>query len=309
MKKNIILILLIFTIALFARFKTGDSKHTESNRAQFFAQGKKNNKRNTLYAYNFMMTEYKPEEQQEILKRSDYSGVVLVVNSEDDLPALDDHINAPLVRQGSFQILAVLSSIEITVDSIKPGLAFLGKLFSRLKKTETIFWPIITKATTDKRVSEALSQIATLAANYGVQVVLYPHDKTYMETASHALKLIKMTGRKDITLSFHLCHELRAGNGPNIGIAIQDVAPYIALASINGADNEMQADSIEGWDDAIKPLYSGSYDTQKFLDELIKFGYEGPIVLHTWGIKEKPFETYLLRSSRLYSQMLNKSLK
>ena len=118
-----------------------------------------------------------------------------------------------------------------------------------------------------------------------------------------------MTGRKDLMLSFHLCHELRAGNGPTMGKAIQEVAPYIALASINGADTKMQADSIEGWDDAIKPLYSGSYDTQNFLDELVKSGYKGPVVLHTFDIKEKPFDTFLLRSSRIYSEMLEKSLK
>jgi hypothetical protein len=91
--------------------------------------------------------------------------------------------------------------------------------------------------------------------------------------------------------------------------AIQEVAPYIALASINGADIKMQADSIAGWDDAIQPLYSGTYNTQNYLDELVKSGYRGPIVLHTWGIKEKPFETYLSRSSQIYSQMLEKSLK
>ena len=256
-----------------------------------------------------MMTEYTPAEQQDILKKSGYSGVALVVNTEGDLPALDDHINAPGMKQGEFRLTAVLTSLEITADSIKPGIVFLEKLFSRLEKTKAIFWPIVGKGTTDERVSKAFLQIAELASKYSVPVVLYPHDQTYMETASHALKLIKMTGRKDLMLSFHLCHELRAGNGPNLGKAIQEVAPYIALASINGADNEMQADSIEGWDDAIRPLYTGSYDTQNYLDELVKSGYKGPIVLHTWGIKEKPFETYLARSSQIYSQMLKKSLK
>lgn len=271
--------------------------------------GNKEENRNPLSAYNFMMTEFKPAEQQEILKKCGYSGVCLVVNTETDLPVLDDHIKAPHIRQGDFQILAVLTSIEITADSIKPGNVFLEKLFSRLEKTKTIFWPIISKGTSDERVAEALSQIAGLASRFNVQVVLYPHDQTYMETASHALKLIKMTGRKDLMLSFHLCHELRVGNGPTMGKAIQEVAPYIALASINGADNEMQADSIPGWDDAIRPLYTGSYNTQNYLDELVKSGYKGPIVLHNWGIKEKPFETYLVRSSHIYSQMLKKSLK
>jgi sugar phosphate isomerase/epimerase len=256
-----------------------------------------------------MMTEYKPAEQQEILKKSGYSGVALVVNNEGDLPALDDHIKAPLTSKDDFKITAVLTALEITADSIKPGTVFLEKLFSRLEKTKTIFWPIISKGTTDKRVSEAFSEIAELAARYHVPVVLYPHDQTYMETAIHALKLIKMTGRKDLMLSFHLCHELRAGNGPTIGKAIREVAPYIALASISGANNEMQADSVAGWDDAIKPLYSGSYNTQNFLDELVKSGYKGPVVLHTFDIKEKPFDKFLLRSSRIYSEMLEKSLK
>jgi len=265
--------------------------------------------RNPLSTCNFMMTEFKPAEQHEILKKSGYSGVAIIVNNEGEFPALDEHINAPDVKQGDFRLTAVLTSLDITADSIISGTVFLETLSSRLEKTKAIFWPIVGKGTTDERVSEAFSQIAELAAKYNVPVVLYPHDQTYMETASHALKLIKMTGRKDLMLSFHLCHELRAGNGTTIGKAIQEVAHYIALASINGADNEMQADSVEGWDDAIKPLYSGSYNTQNFFDELVKSGYKGPVVLHTYDIKEKPFDAFLLRSSRIYSEMLVKSLK
>jgi len=255
-----------------------------------------------------MMTEYTPAEQQDILKKCGYSGVALVVNTEGDLPALDEHINAPGIKQGDFRLTAVLTSLEITADSIKPGTDFLEKLFVRLEKTKAIFWPIISKGTTDESVSDALSLIAEVASKYSVPVLLYPHDQTYMETANHALELIKMTGRKDLMLSFHLCHELRAGNGPHIGKAIQDVADYIALASICGADIEMQPDSVPGWDDAIKPLYSGTYDTQNFLDELVKVGYKGPVVLHTFDIKEKPFDTFLRRSSQIYSEMLKKSL-
>ena len=266
------------------------------------------NKRNPLSAYNFMMTEYTPAEQQDILKRSGYSGIALVVNNDGDISALDEHINAPGMKHGDFHLTAVLTGLEITADSIKPNTFFLEKLFRRLEKTKAIFWPVVEKGTTDKRVAEAFTQLAELASKYSVPVVLYPHDKTYMETASHALKVIKLTGRKDLMLSFHLCHELRAGNGPTMRYAIQEVAPYITLASINGADIKMQADSMEGWDDAIKPLYSGTYNTQNYLDELVKSGYKGPIVLHTWGIKEKPFETYLSRSNHIYLQMLKKSL-
>ena len=130
--------------------------------------------RNPLSAYNFMMTEFKPAEQQEILKKSGYSGVALVVNNEGDFTALDEHINAPLTSSGDFKITAVLTALEITTDSIKPGNVFLEKLFSRLEKTKTIFWPIILKGTTDERVAEALVQIAGLAAKYNVHVVLYP---------------------------------------------------------------------------------------------------------------------------------------
>jgi len=272
----------------------------------FISSGNTEKNRNQLSAYNFMMTEFTRAEQQDILKMSGYSGVALVVNNEGDLPALDEHINAPGMKQGDIRLTAVLTSLEITIASIKPGTVFLEKLFRRIEKNKAIFLPIAGKGTTDERVSDAFSLIAELASKYSVPVMLYPHDQTYMETASHALKLIKMTGRKDLMLSFHLCHELRACNGPTMGKAIQEVAPYIALASINGADNEMQADSIEGWDDAIRPLYTGSYNTQNYLDDLVKSGYKGPIVLHNWGIKEKPFETYLARSSHIYSEMLKK---
>jgi hypothetical protein len=69
--------------------------------------------------------------------------------------------------------------------------------------------------------------------------------------------------------------------------AIAEVAPYISLASISGANTIMDENTIPGyWDDAIKPLYKGDYDTSLFLKYLVQNGYKGPIALHTFGLKE-----------------------
>jgi hypothetical protein len=80
------------------------------------------------------------------------------------------------------------------------------------------------------------------------------------------------------------------------------VAPYIKLASICGVDSQMQDDSLKGWDDAIKPLYKGDYNTTLFLESLVRNGYNGPIALRTFGLKE-PIDKHFRKSIETWKKI------
>ncbi|HOX52213.1 MAG TPA: hypothetical protein PKY05_12040 [Fibrobacteria bacterium] len=85
--------------------------------------------------------------------------------------------------------------------------------------------------------------------------------------------------------SIHLCHELKAGNADRLDAIVAKSAPFLALASVSGADEPSAFTPRWGWDRLIKPLDAGGYDPRPFLRALARNGFEGPVQLHTYGLK------------------------
>jgi sugar phosphate isomerase/epimerase len=129
-------------------------------------------------------------------------------------------------------------------------------------------------------------------------MVLYPHARTVFEDVEEQLAIWQKLDRKDVQLSIHLCHELAHGNAERINQIIPKVASMLVLASINGAELGRN----DGWDSLIMPLDKGSYDPRGYLKALVENGYKGPVVLHTYGIKDRP-EDHLKRSMDRWKQM------
>lgn len=78
------------------------------------------------------------------------------------------------------------------------------------------------------------------------------------------------------------------------------VAPYLALASVNGVDTSVPF-SHEGWATTILPLNEGDYDVRPYLASLVRHSYTGPILLHNFGFKSKP-EEYLPASMKRWHE-------
>ena len=83
------------------------------------------------------------------------------------------------------------------------------------------------------------------------------------------------------------------------------------MASISGADSIMIDNPPKAyWDDAIKPLYKGDFNTSHFLECLVNNGYKGPVALHTYGLKE-PVDEHFSKSLARWQEMkqeLNKHI-
>ena len=126
----------------------------------------------------------------------------------------------------------------------------------------------------------------------GVEVVLYPHwsggnprNVCLIETAEEALPYIKEIGSDNLFVSLHLCHEIMGGNGDRLNEVAAKVKPWLRLPSINGADVDA-VNEKDGWSRGIQPLTMGDYDSSKLLDALASIDYEGPVILHTWGLQK-----------------------
>jgi len=63
----------------------------------------------------------------------------------------------------------------------------------------------------------------------------------------------------------------------------------VSLVSISGTDDVINFNPKKGdWSDAIRPLDEGDKYVTPFLMLLKQHNYQGPILLHTFGIRDNP---------------------
>lgn len=168
----------------------------------------------------------------------------------------------------------------------------------QLKGTKTIIAPYIISETkivgpvshnADTLVVRLVQQIAAWAKTSGLEVAIYPHFGFYVERTDHALTLVKKINRKNVGLSFNLCHWL-ATTSPAERLLLQphlkELKPYLKMITICGA-NDVITQQKNIWDDYILPLGTGSFDTYNLVKYLVKeLKFTKPIGVQCYHINE-----------------------
>jgi sugar phosphate isomerase/epimerase len=165
----------------------------------------------------------------------------------------------------------------------------LKEIIALCKGTDTIIWPNLTSKqfkpsdpAGDDIAVAGLRELADLCAANGLRVAIYPHVGMWCHRVDDALRLVRKADRKNIGLTFNLCHALLDHAEARIPALIEEAAPYMMVATINGADS--------GKGDYIQPLGKGSYDVSLVLKKLKAIGFKGPIGLQCYNIKGDPQE-------------------
>ncbi|HUT91150.1 MAG TPA: TIM barrel protein [Thermoguttaceae bacterium] len=127
-----------------------------------------------------------------------------------------------------------------------------------------------------------LRELADLARESGVDVVLYPHTGDWLVRMDHAVQLAEKVDRPNLGVIFNLCHFLRNEDPATLDAVLESARPHLFLVSINGAEPE--AKSEPGWAKLIEPLDQGTLDTYGLLKTLEKLDYTGPVALMCYGI-------------------------
>lgn len=250
---------------------------------------------NPFGAFNFTLESRPSREQVTLLREQGYQGMALYWPG---VEAFEELAAVPAVRDGSFRVFAVLYDFAFAQSWSREQL---DAILLSLASQEADLWLILSgpHGPNDAMV-EAVREVVTMATARGVRVVVYPHDETAIETVEEALALIEAVGRPELKASLHLCHELKAGNRDRLEQVIAAAAPQLALASINGASKNVDA---PGWAEAIQPLDRGDLDVRNtYLLPLIRSGYTGPLLLHTYGLEASP-EEHLRRSYAAWRRM------
>ncbi|MFT7035715.1 MAG: sugar phosphate isomerase/epimerase [Cyclobacteriaceae bacterium] len=151
----------------------------------------------------------------------------------------------------------------------------------------------------DKLAVPIFQEIADKASIYGVKVMLYPHINMWIECAEDAIRVSQKVNRRNFGMTFNLCHFLARSYRKNIDplkkfpeLAEQAI-PYLFAISFNGADLIPKGEKI--WNSFIQPLGDGDYDTYMYLKTFLDLGFDGPVGLQTFNIKQNS-DVHLKRS-------------
>ncbi|RYZ42343.1 MAG: sugar phosphate isomerase/epimerase [Myxococcaceae bacterium] len=255
-----------------------------------------------LGAFNFTLESRPVAAQVELLDSLGYSGVTLFWPGHE---VFDTYAAQPAVVAGRVRLPAVLFVLPFDTSWDREAL---DGMLAALAPRRTALWLILSGPPDAKAAMVAsVRDVVDLAAARGVDVVLYPHDGEAIENVEESLALLAAVDRPRLKTSLHLCHELRAGNRDRLEEVITAAAPQLALASIHGAAREFDPHA-PGWSEVIQPLDQGDLDVgTRYLLPLRRAGYEGPMLLHTFGIEEPPEEHF--RRSLLKWRELSRSVE
>ena len=167
--------------------------------------------------------------------------------------------------------------------------------------TDTMIWPNLTSKqfkssnpAGDDIAVTGLRDLAELCAANGLRIAIYPHVGMWVHRLDDALRVVKKVDRKNVGVTFNLCHALLDKSEERIPALIEKAAPVMFCATINGADHQ--------GGNTIQTLDKGSYDVAQVLQELKAIGYKGPIGLQCFNIKGDP-QTLLTGSMGAWKKM------
>ncbi len=133
----------------------------------------------------------------------------------------------------------------------------------------------------DPRAVKILREMSDLARDSGSQLLLYPHQSSWVERIEDACRVADQVDRPNVGVMFNLCHWLRVDSSRDCRPLLRRALPRLWAVSINGAD---ERDPNPGWERYIQPLGQGSFDVATLLRTLKDLGYRGPVGLQCYGI-------------------------
>jgi sugar phosphate isomerase/epimerase len=133
----------------------------------------------------------------------------------------------------------------------------------------------------DPHAVDILREMSDLALESGSQLLLYPHQGSWIERIEDSIRVADKVDRPNVGVMFNLCHWLRVDKQRDYKPLLKKAMPRLWGVSINGAD---EWDDKPGWDRYIQPLDKGSFDVGALLKTLKELGYKGTIGLQCFGI-------------------------
>ena len=261
----------------------------------------------SLFAFDFKMDHMPVAKRAELFSELGYSGTTFIVKTDEQREKLQKYLKTKEFASGKLSIPVVYFSFNFSKNIEKENKLWRNTL-KALPKTTALWVIILKKDATKEKTLALLKNMSQEAKKLNKDIVIYPHDNCFIESAEEAIPYIEAVNEPNLFLTLHLCHEMRAGNGERLTEVAIKTAPYLKFASISGTNVTMNANSKGNWADAIKPLDQGDYDVSKFVSALQKIKFKGKTFLHTFGIKDES-KSHLKRSIAKWHNLVDSTYK
>ena len=222
--------------------------------------------------------------------------------------------------EGAVEMLQALESrglrlfavyTPLNVDAGDPGYdPRLRELIPKLQGHGTMVWLVVnsrehkpSSTSADARAVALLREIADQAEPFGVSISLYPHRGAYAERMEDVVRLAQKAARKNVGVTFGLCHYLAVDEAKNLDRVLAMCRPHLTMVTINGTSGYDPKDRA-AW---IQTLDQGTFDVSRVLRTLRKLQYEGPIGIIAYGIKGDPRDI-LARSMKAWRELAAKAV-
>lgn len=187
--------------------------------------------------------------------------------------------------KNGLRLFTVYLGVNIDPDQPKYG-PELKETIEVLKGRNAMLWLFVRSNTHkpsssagDQRAVEVIQEVADIAAEADLRVALYPHYGFWCERTEDAVRIVKQVDRRNVGVTFNLCHWLRVDDQKNLKPLLESAMPHLFVVTINGADS-----GGKDWKQLIQTLDRGSFDMRGFLKTLADCGYSGPIGFQGYAI-------------------------
>ncbi len=231
------------------------------------------------------------DKQVALVKSAGYDGIE--INNLDSFDGMKAAIDRNAFKASFFYV-------EITLDSPYMDNRLEGYI-RQLKGSKTILSPFIVSNSKlppgdhspDTLLIRLMRQLADWADESGLEVAIYPHFGFYVARSDHALSIVKAVRRKNLGLSFNLCHWLATTQQQDRGRLkplLKELRPYLKMITICGA-NDVVSQQPTLWDDYILPLGMGSFDTYGLLKYCLRdLKLRVPVGVQCFNIKTDKYQ-------------------
>lgn len=223
------------------------------------------------------------EARLDLLKDTGYTGTNWGLC---DPPALQHAFDT--ARSRGIRMFAVYCGAELRRDGlhIDPRV---DAVLTILHGTDALIWLNITSPDFpvsspegDAIAVKGLHELSASAAKHRLRIALYPHTGMWLERVQDAVRIASAVDRKNLGVTFNLCHCLMVGDESHIPDLLALAAPRLFAVTINGADTGA---ARTGWDRLIQPLDKGTFALAPLLKTLVHIKYRGPIGLQGYGLQ------------------------
>ncbi|HXP62348.1 MAG TPA: family 16 glycoside hydrolase [Dongiaceae bacterium] len=241
---------------------------------------------NAFYAMDtaFQRPGLDPAQQLALVKQLGFDGIAWHEQPPEEVKAA-----ALAAERIGLRMFTIYCGGQVTPEG---GLSYspsLPALMAALKGHGTLIWlhlggkgPAIASLSGNEPVVAKLRALAAIAAENDTRIALYPHVGEWTERFGDATRLAKVVNHPALGVTFNLCHCLATGDEKRIPALLEEAAPVLLTATINGADAGV---AEPDWSRLIQRLDQGSFDVGAVLRKLDQIGFTGPVGFQGYGLK------------------------